>query len=291
MPPASERIKSLAPPSRSGSEMVAPAVRSSSTSPRCSPSACSNMFTNRQSIQVTTAICLRGACPIMGSGGWRRNCSLCARISSITILFPRDHRIARLAVKVVQVLDLDKIETGIVDAAQQLDHLVVIDWRPMFRGHEAAAPVVGAERLRQSLWPDLCPAIGDYHQLQAITAHLPECLAQLVRASLMPIKEHVHANQFLCLLWLVHRHRLILFMLGRSSILYLFQYLRLLTKARDHRFGKLSRTHLFLAHALYIDVIGMNAILDGAQPGVMYQCRHVRLVDVYEHHHRRQQQT
>src|SRR6266487_3937334 len=76
IPPASERMRSFKPPSRSDSEMVAPAVRTSMTSPRSRPSASSNICTSLQSMQVTTAIRLRGVCPIIGNLFSCTNCSL-----------------------------------------------------------------------------------------------------------------------------------------------------------------------------------------------------------------------
>ena len=65
---------------------------------------------------------------------------------------------------------------------------------------------------------------------------------------------------------------------------------RLLTQARYHGLGKFPRAHLLLTDTLHIDIVCVNTVLDSAQPGIMHQRRHVRLIDMYQHHHGRQQQ-
>src|SRR5579864_7215413 len=219
MPTASERIRSLAAPSRSGSEMVAPAVRSSNTSPRSRPSACSNICTRRQSMQVTMAMRLRGACPMMGSVFCCMNCSLCAKISSITIrsLFSLTSGIAGLIVKIVEVFDLDEIETCLVDARQQSGDLGMRHGAPI-ASHETAAPVVGAEGFGHAARPHLRAAIGNHSQFQAIAADLLEGLAQLLGGAAVPVEEDIDAHQRFLFGGMLDHDRFVGGMLGRGGV-------------------------------------------------------------------------
>ena len=83
------------------------------------------------------------------------------KVHEYTEIGKKDH--ARLvAVKVVQVLGLDKVVTGFAHALEQGNDLRVRDCRPFGFRDEAATPVIGAERFRMAARPNLHAAIAHH---------------------------------------------------------------------------------------------------------------------------------
>ena len=66
---------------------------------------------------------------------------------------------------------------------------------------------------------------------------------------------------------------------------------RLLTETGNHCFGKLLRAHLLLTRVLAENIVGVDAILDGLQPGVVNQFGDIGLADVNQHEHGTEQQS
>ena len=110
-------------------------------------------------------------------------------------LFPLPSRITRLAIKVVQVLDLDEVETGFIDALEQLDDLGMADSLVSVVRQETAAPVIGGEGFGHTAGPHLRAAIGNHSQFQAVAAHPLEGFTKLVGGATMPIQEDIYPYQ------------------------------------------------------------------------------------------------
>ncbi len=66
---------------------------------------------------------------------------------------------------------------------------------------------------------------------------------------------------------------------------------RLLPHPSHHRLGKLLRAHLLLADALLEDVVGVDAVFDRLEPGVVGPLGHLDLVDMEQHHHRAEEEA
>ena len=86
------------------------------------------------------------------------------------ILFPLlslSERIPRLTVEIVQMLSLDKVDLCGFKFSEQFNNIGVFYRRAIFR-HIAAAPVIGTERLRETVGPDFDPAIGNHQELERV---------------------------------------------------------------------------------------------------------------------------
>ena len=84
-------------------------------------------------------------------------------------LLPLPHRITGLAVEGVEMLGLDEINVGLRETLKQVGHVGVSERAPL-RGHEPAAPVIGAEGFRQPIGPYLDTTIGDHGQGHGVAA-------------------------------------------------------------------------------------------------------------------------
>ena len=69
------------------------------------------------------------------------------------------------------------------------------------------------------------------------------------------------------------------------------EMLGLLPEARDDGVGELLGADLLARRAFLVDVVGVNAVFDRAQPGVMDALGDVGLADVHEHQNRAVQQA
>ena len=132
-------------------------------------------------------------------------------------------------------------------------------------------------------------AIVDHLQAQAVARQFADRLRQRVGIARGPVDEHVDALQ-------LHRDgRPLRLRRGRRRrrtmrIRHRLQDIRLLAQPLDHRRGEFLRPHFRRADALGEDVVGVDAVFDRAQPGVVHLGRDLRLVDVHQHQHRAQQQ-
>ena len=71
---------------------------------------------------------------------------------------------------------------------------------------------------------------------------------------------------------------------GRSrGIMDGLQGMRRFTEARHYRFAEFLGADLLLAGAFLKNVVSVDAVLHGAQPGIVYALGHVRLIEMHQH--------
>src|SRR5450432_366861 len=166
------------------------------------------------------------------------------------------------------------------------------DRRIGLRRHEATAPMVCTEGFAHALGPYSCSTIGDHRQFQTIATHFAEQFSQFFRSTTAPIEEDINTDQFLFLWNVIMRcHTLMCCLLRRIAVADGFEMPRLLTNALNNGSGELFRTHLFFTDIGLEDIIGMNAIFERTQPGIIDQCCYIRLTDMYQHQNSTQQKT
>src|SRR5579863_3208372 len=207
------------------------------------------------------------------------------------MLFPLYGGVAGLAVEIVKVLDLDEVVSSGGDALKQVNDLGMGDGRAAIMSHEAAAPVVGGEGFGHTFRPHFRAAIGNHRQFQPVAANPLEGFTQLIGGAAVPVQEDIHPHQVLLLVGGCAGDGRVGRVPGRAGVADGLQYFWRLSQAGDHRVSKLARANFLLADAIMVDIVGMHAVFDGAQPGVVDACRDIRLVDVNQHHDRAKQQT
>src|SRR5436305_11269067 len=110
-------------------------------------------------------------------------------------LLSLDRRVARLAVKGVQILGLDHIKTALAKTLEQRNDLREVYRSTSLISLETTAPVIGPEGLRQSSRPHLRSTIGNALQLKPIAIGLLHRFTQRVSRAATPFQIHIDAHQ------------------------------------------------------------------------------------------------
>ena len=151
--------------------------------------------------------------------------------------------------------------------------------------------MVGTERFRVSFRPNFHAAITDHRQLQPLATEPTQLAAEIVRRSLCPIKKtSTPTSSFF---GLATDAVDVLARLSLSAALYLprFQNLWRLSQSFDNRTRKLIRSNFLFADFFVVDVVGVNAVFNRAQPCVVDLFGVFVQSDVDQHHHRAEQKT
>jgi len=136
--------------------------------------------------------------------------------------------------------------------------------------HEAATPMIGAERFGLAAGPNLHAPIANHRQLEIVRRHISQRLAQVVRRAFHPIQEHINAYQLLLGVRAFFEDRLF----GKHSLAVIFvicdrvQRVRFLTETLDNGLTKFFSADFLLAYFIVVDVIRVDAVFDSAQPRV-----------------------
>src|SRR2546421_2816069 len=107
----------------------------------------------------------------------------------------------------------------------------------------------------------------------------------------MPFQEHIYAHQFLLLGVLRNRRMFMRNVCWGAGVAHGFELLWLLTKTRNDGTGELFRADLLLANTLGKNIVGMDAVFERAQPGVVHEGGNIGLIDMDQHHSRTQEQA
>ena len=160
--------------------------------------------------------------------------------------------------------------------------------RAVGRG-EAAAPVVGPERLGQAVGIDLHAAVRDELEGEPVAVALFQPSAERVGVALrlVPIEEDVDADER----FLLPLRGLDLDVDAGAAVVDGIEVAGLLAEPLDHGVGEVLRRELAVAEVRAVDVGRVEARFERGEPRVLDQLRDARLADVDEHHHRAAQQT
>src|SRR6185369_4619929 len=138
--------------------------------------------------------------------------------------------------------------------------------------------------------PNLHAAIADHRQLHSVTAQLAQISAEVICAAFGPIKENIDANEIFlrdvgfssC----TDRFLRFGFLVGNS-----LENLRPLAESFGYSFGKFFGADFLFAHFLVIDVVGVNAVFNCAQPRIVHLLCRVSKPKMYQHHDSSEEQT
>ena len=225
-------------------------------------------------LQSGTAVPAQGMEPLLATRLRRVDCD------SLPGLLTLGQAEPELTIKGHQVLGLDVIDTLTCHVVQQRDDVGMSDCLVAL---EAASPVIGAERLRQTLWPHLHASVRDDLERQSLGLAIEEGSRELIGSSVVLDKD-IDSDGFL------HGGNLGEFVFDHDAldhirIAHRSEHRRLLAESLDNGIRELLGTHAGLALSFSIDVLGVKPIFQGLEPGVVDALGGFALSDVDEHHH------
>src|SRR3954447_9325087 len=141
------------------------------------------------------------------------------------------------------------------------------DFAAVRLSQKPAAPVVRTKRFLVTTGPNLHTTITDHREFDAFTVNFTQRVAEIVGRSFGPIEKNIDANHlFMRRRFRAGGTRMRLFTL---AILTRLQDLRRLAQTLDDGIRKLLRPNFLLTDFVVVDVVGVNAVLDRAQPRIV----------------------
>src|ERR1041385_1017706 len=183
------------------------------------------------------------------------------------ILFSLVQREPSLAIKCIKTFSLDEIVTRVGDPTEERNHLRMRDLAAVRLGQKPTAPVVRTKRFRVTTRPHLHTTITDHREFYSVTVNSTERIAEIVCRTFGPIEKNVNADHlFVRRLFRTRGARMRLVAL---AILPRRQDLWRLAQPLDHGIRKLLCPNFLLADFVVVNVVGVNTVLDRAQPRIV----------------------
>ena len=172
-----------------------------------------------------------------------------------------------------------------MDLLQEIDDVLLLHRCFARISAEAATPVVGAEGFRCPLRPYFQTAVGDHGEGERIQARLGQFRSQYIRITLRirPLKEDVDSVELTFSGGARRKCR----GLGNACsalVANRLQGVGFLAQARNNGIRKLLGPDPLPTHAFTVDVVGVDALLDRLEPGVVDTFGYLRPANVHHHH-------